>query len=56
MRQRVWLYPSMEGWHFVKVSKQAAKEIKEYFGQGVRVYSGGGNGGKNELEDVYFSG
>jgi len=36
MRQRVWIYPSMDGWHFVSVSRQASKDIREIFGGSVR--------------------
>jgi len=36
MRQKVWLYPGMAGWHFVNVSKNVTKDIKDIFGEGER--------------------
>jgi len=36
MREKVWLYPGMAGWHFVSVSKKASKSIKQLFGNSER--------------------
>ena len=33
MRAKVWLYPSMAGWHFVTLPKKRADEITERFGE-----------------------
>jgi len=32
LRGRVWIYPGKIPWHFITVSKGAASEIKENFG------------------------
>ena len=29
VRAKVWLYPAMDGWHFVHVDKKQSTEIKE---------------------------
>ncbi len=32
MRAKVWLYPSMAGWHFLTVPKKQSSDIKKKFG------------------------
>ncbi|MCH7983080.1 MAG: DUF1905 domain-containing protein [Chloroflexi bacterium] len=32
MREKVWLYPGMQGWHFVIVNKKVSADIKKNFG------------------------
>ena len=32
LRGKVWVYPGMDGWHFVSVSKKVSLEIRNYFG------------------------
>jgi len=36
MREEVWLYPGMAGWHFVSVSKKVSYEIREKYGKSKR--------------------
>ena len=31
VREKVWLYPGMVGWHFVNIDKKQSKEIKEAY-------------------------
>ena len=32
MQAKVWLYPGMEGWHFVTLPKKQSDQIDEVFG------------------------
>ncbi|MAF80713.1 hypothetical protein CL628_01730 [bacterium] len=36
LRGKVWIYPGEAAWRFVNVSKQAARDIKENFGDSRR--------------------
>jgi len=33
MREKVWIYPGVVGWHFVSVSKKESQAIKERYGK-----------------------
>ena len=36
IKESVWLYPGLSGWHFIYVGQKESKEIKENFGKGSR--------------------
>ena len=36
VKEKVWLYPGMAGWHFVNVDKKQSKVIKKVFGKKTR--------------------
>jgi len=36
VREKIWLYPGMEGWHFVYVDKKQSAEIRKKYGKSKR--------------------
>lgn len=36
VREKVWLYPGMAGWHFVYIGEKQSKDIKKKYGNSSR--------------------